>query len=121
VNGDASMTTFLLTPWAHGRKRGPRLTLETTVRRLTSDPATRYGFDDRGVVPPGMKADLDLLDLQDLGMMRPEQICDLPGRAGRLVQRAECNRATFVGGVQVVSDDEVTGELPGTQVRRLTA
>jgi N-acyl-D-amino-acid deacylase len=118
---DASMTTYLLTHWARDRTRGPRLTLETAVRRLTSDPATLYGFTDRGVIAPGMKADFNLLDFQTLRMLHPEQICDLPGGAGRLVQRAEGFRATFVSGVQVLSDDEVTGELPGAFVRRLTA
>ena len=59
---DASMTTYLLTHWARDRRRGPTLPLETVVRRLTHDPARLYGFADRGLVAPGQKADLNLIE-----------------------------------------------------------
>ena len=44
-------------------------------------------------------------------------MCDLPGGAGRLVQRADGYVATFVSGVQVLDHDEVTGALPGRVLR----
>ena len=86
---DASMTTYLLTHWARDRRRGPTMPLETVVRRLSRDPAELYGFHDRGVIAPGRKADLNLIDHDRLRLIRPEQVNDLPGGAGRLVQRAD--------------------------------
>ncbi len=114
---DASMTTYLLTHWARDRSRGPRLPLEIAVRRLTRDPAHLYGFEDRGAIAPGRKADINLIDHDRLRLLHPEQVCDLPSGAGRLVQRAEGYVATFVSGEQVLDDDEVTGALPGSLVR----
>ena len=114
---DASMTTYLLTHWARDRRRGPRLPLETVVRRLTFDPARLYGFDDRGVIAAGRKADLNLIDHDRLRLLHPEQVTDLPGGAGRLVQRAEGYVATFVSGQQVLDHGEMTGALPGRVLR----
>ncbi len=114
---DASMTTYLLTHWARDRHRGPQLPLEAVVRRLTRDPAELYGFSDRGVIAAGRKADLNLIDHRQLRLLHPEQVDDLPGGAGRLVQRSEGYAATFVSGVQVLDHDEMTGELPGVLVR----
>jgi N-acyl-D-amino-acid deacylase len=114
---DASMTTYLLTHWARDRRRGAMLPLETVVRRLTRDPAELYGFHDRGVIAPGKKADLNLIDHRRLRLAHPEQVNDLPGGAGRLVQRAEGYVATFVSGTQVLDHDEMTGALPGRLVR----
>ncbi len=114
---DASMTTYLLTHWARDRQRGPTLPLETVVRRLTHDPARLYGLDDRGVIAPGQRADLNLIDHDRLRLLHPEQVADLPGGAGRLIQRAEGYVATFVHGVQVLGDDEMTGALPGRVIR----
>jgi N-acyl-D-amino-acid deacylase len=114
---DASMTTYLLTHWARDRQRGPRLPLETVVRRLTRDPAELYGFHDRGVIAAGRKADLNLIDHERLRLLHPEQVDDLPGGAGRLVQRAAGYVATFVSGEEVLDGDEMTGALPGALVR----
>jgi len=114
---DATMITYMLTHWVRGRKRGRRLGLERAVKRLTGDPARLYGLRDRGVLAPGKKADLNVIDLDRLRLVRPEQVHDLPGGAGRLVQRACGYVATFVGGVQSIDRDERTGELPGRLVR----
>lgn len=114
---DATMSTFMLTHWVRDRRRGRRISLEQAIHRLTADTARLYGLNDRGVLAPGMKADCNLIDLQRLRLQCPEQICDLPGGAGRLVQRAEGYVATFVGGVQTIDNDELTGELPGRLVR----
>jgi len=114
---DATMTTYMLTHWVRGRTRGRRLGLEHAVRRLTGDPARLYGLGDRGVLAPGRRADLNLIDLDELRLLRPEQLHDLPGGAGRLVQRSEGYVATFVRGVQTIADSERTGERPGRLVR----
>ncbi len=114
---DASMTTYMLSHWTRDRTRGPKLGLEHAVRRLTGDTAALYGLGDRGVVEPGRRADLNIIDHDALRLVRPEQVHDLPGGAGRLVQRAEGYVGTFVAGVQTIEADELTGELPGRVVR----
>ena len=114
---DASMTTYMLTHWARDRTRGALLGLERGVRRLTRDPAELYGLTDRGVIAPGMTADLNLIDFGRLALVRPEQVCDLPAGAGRLVQHSEGYVATFVSGEEIVIDGELTEARPGGVVR----
>ena len=93
---DASMNTYMLSHWVRSRRRGRRMSIEHAVHRLTQDPAQLYGLGDRGVLAPGKKADCNVIDLDGLRLVRPEQLHDLPGGAGRLVQRAEGYVATFV-------------------------
>ncbi len=116
---DASMTTYLLTHWVRDRTRGPRLSLEWAVRRLTHDPAALYGLHDRGVIAPGMRADLNVVDFDRLRLAFPEQVFDLPADAGRLVQRSEGYVETIVGGETVVDRGELTDARPGGLVRGL--
>jgi N-acyl-D-amino-acid deacylase len=114
---DASMTTYLLTHWTRDRTRGPKLSLEWAVRRLTHDPARLYGLGDRGVLAPGMRADLNVIDFEHLNLVFPEQLFDLPADAGRLVQRSEGYVETIVAGETVVADGELTDARPGRLVR----
>ena len=114
---DASVSTYMLSHWARDRSRGRRMSLEAAVRRLTSEPAGLYGLGDRGVLAPGMRADINVVDFDGLGLVRPEQVHDLPGGAGRLVQRARGYVATFVNGSQTIDHDERTDERPGRLVR----
>ena len=79
---DASMTTYLLSHWARDRTRGPRLPVELAVRRLTGDAAHLYGLGDRGVLAPGRRADLNLIDFDALGLLHPQLVTDLPAGAG---------------------------------------
>ncbi|MDT5222567.1 MAG: N-acyl-D-amino-acid deacylase [Mycobacterium sp.] len=114
---DASMTTYLLSYWVAGRSRGPGLTLENAVHRLTGDPANFYGLGDRGVLAPGRRADINLIDLDRLGLHYPERVEDLPGGAGRLIQRADGYVETLVMGQPVVTAGELTDARPGGLVR----
>ncbi len=114
---DASMTTYMLSHWARDRTRGPRLTVEHAVRRLTSDAAGLYGFTDRGVLAPGMKADVNVIDHDALTLHRPQLVNDLPANAGRLIQRSSGYVATIVSGEVVVDAGECTDARPGTLVR----
>jgi N-acyl-D-amino-acid deacylase len=107
------MTTYLLPHWAGRRTRGPRLPLETAVHRLTSDPAGCYGLGDRGVLAPGRRADINLIDLDRLRLHYPERVEDLPGCAGRLIQRADGYVETMVLGQTVVAEGELTDARPG--------
>jgi N-acyl-D-amino-acid deacylase len=114
---DASMTTYLLTHWARDRSRGPMLPLEVAVRRLSGDAAHLYGMDDRGVVAPGLRADLNVIDFDTLALRHPERVTDLPAGAGRLIQRSDGYVETIVGGETIVDDGELTDARPGALVR----
>ena len=76
--------TFMLTHWVRDRTRGERLPLELVVRKMTSDTASLYGLGDRGVLAPGKKADLNVIDFDGLTLRRPEMLHDLPAGAPRL-------------------------------------
>ncbi|HUN50728.1 MAG TPA: amidohydrolase family protein [Candidatus Sulfotelmatobacter sp.] len=114
---DASAPTYLLSHWARDRRRGERLPLEFLVRKQTRDTATAYGLADRGVLAPGFKADINVIDFGRLGLKKPEVVYDLPAGGRRLVQRAEGYRHTFVAGVETLQNDAHTGALPGRLLR----
>jgi N-acyl-D-amino-acid deacylase len=114
---DGGTPTFMLTHWTRDRRRGPTLPLELVVHRQTRQTAELYGLRDRGLVVPGHRADLNLIDYEALTFGPPRMVHDLPGGARRLVQKADGYAATFVAGVQTVDHDEFTGELPGRLLR----
>lgn len=114
---DASIPTFMLTHWARDRDRGERLPLELVVSKMTRDTARLYGLGDRGVLTPGYRADLNLIDLERLQLRLPELVFDLPGDARRLIQRADGYVATMVGGEVTLEDGDDTGARPGRLVR----
>jgi len=114
---DASSPTFLLTHWARDRKRGPHLSLEFLVRKQTRDCAVAYGLKDRGVLSPGYRADLNIIDFDKLGMRMHEVVYDLPAGGRRLMQRADGYRHTFVAGIETLCGDQHTGAMPGQLLR----
>ena len=114
---DGGTPTFMLTHWCRDRRRGPRLPLELVVARQTHQTAELYGLADRGLLAPGRRADVNLIDLDALGFEPPRMAHDFPAGARRLVQRARGYDATFLGGVQIVDHDEFTGALPGRLLR----
>lgn len=114
---DASMTTYLMSYWVRDRTRGPRIPLETAVHRLTGDPASFYGLGDRGVLAPGRRADVNLIDLDALSLHYPERVEDLPAGASRLIQRSDGYVETLVCGETIVAAGELTDARPGGLVR----
>jgi len=114
---DGSLPTFMLTHWARDRTRGERLPLPWIVKSLTREAALTVGLADRGLLAPGYKADLNVLDLDRLRLHAPEVTYDLPAGGRRLVQRAEGFRATIVSGTVAYREGEATGSLPGRLVR----
>ena len=118
---DASLPTYMLTHWSRDRDRGARFTLEQVVAMQTSRTAALYGFDDRGVVAPGLRADLNVIDLDGLRLSPPEMVHDLPAGGRRLIQRATGFAATICAGEPVRLDDESTGSRPGRLVRSARA
>ena len=114
---DGGTPTFMLTFWTRDRTRGPKLALEHVVHRQTRQTAELYGLGDRGLLAPGMRADVNVINYDRLSFGPPRMVHDLPADAPRLVQKATGYEATFVGGVQIVDGDEFTGALPGHLVR----
>ena len=114
---DGGTPTFMLTHWTRDRTRGPKMPLEYVIHRQTRQTAELYGLGDRGLLAPGMRADVNVIDYDALTFGKPRMAWDLPGGAPRLVQKASGYRHTFCAGVETVTDDEFTGELPGRLVR----
>jgi N-acyl-D-aspartate/D-glutamate deacylase len=113
---DASTPTFMLTHWARDRDHD-RLPLEWVVRKMTAETASLYGLGDRGVVRPGLRADLNVIDHGRLALHAPEMVHDLPGDARRFVQTAEGYVATVVNGEVTLVEGDDTGARPGALVR----
>ncbi len=120
---DASMPTFLLTHWARDRGRGLAgagrlgLPLEQVVRMQCQDTARFIGLTDRGTIAPGMRADLNLVELDKLSLRRPVMQRDLPAGGRRLMQHADGYLATLVGGELIAERGALTGVHPGRLVR----
>ena len=114
---DGSFPTSMLVHWTRDRTRGPKFSVEEVVRMQTRDTAEAYGLNDRGMIRPGLRADLNLIDYDALTLMAPEVAYDLPAGGRRLIQRAEGYRATIVAGEVTYRDGEPTGALPGRLIR----
>jgi N-acyl-D-aspartate/D-glutamate deacylase len=114
---DSSLPSFQLAFWTRDRTRGPKLPVETIIRKATRDCAALYGLRDRGTIAVGMRADLNVIDHDRLAISMPQMIYDLPSGAGRLVQRATGYLATIVAGEITRRNDAETGARPGRLVR----
>ena len=114
---DGSFTTTMLTHWARDRQRGPKLPIEFLVKRQTQDTAQWMGLHDRGVIAPGYRADLNVIDLANLKLHLPEVQYDLPAGGRRLMQRASGYTATILKGEITHRDGDPTGARPGRMVR----
>jgi N-acyl-D-aspartate/D-glutamate deacylase len=114
---DGSFPTSNLTHWTRDRTRGPKLTLEAMVRMQTHDTAQAVGLHDRGLIAPGYRADLNVIDYEGLTLKAPAVAYDLPAGGRRLVQRADGYVATIVAGEITYLDGEPTGALPGRLLR----
>ena len=111
---DAGYATSVLDIWV--RQRGV-LTLEQAVSKLTAVPARFLGLAHRGVLAPGMVADLVLFNPATVASKTPRFVADLPGGARRLVADAMGVSATFVAGRAVCLDGQYTGERAGRVLR----
>ena len=116
IISDGSFPTYLLTHWGRDRSHG-RFDLGWLVKRHTADTAAVVGLHDRGMVAPGYKADLNVIDFDRLQSEAPRMANDLPAGGRRLLQRAQGYVATLVSGVPIYREGEATGVLPGKLVR----
>jgi N-acyl-D-aspartate/D-glutamate deacylase len=113
---DGSFPTTLLQHWVRDRPEG-RIPLPFVVSRQARETAHALGLDDRGVIAPGYKADINVIDMEALTLHRPEMHHDLPAGGSRLLQRADGYRHTIVSGTETYRDGEATGALPGRLIR----
>lgn len=114
---DGSMPSSQITHWARDRTRGAQIPIEFLVEKQTRRNARLYGFDDRGTLETGMRADLNVIDFDNLQVRRPETHADLPAGGVRFLQPVSGYMATFVNGVQTRANDTDTGERPGRLIR----
>jgi N-acyl-D-aspartate/D-glutamate deacylase len=114
---DGSMTTTYLSMWARDFKGAKGLPVEFVVHQLTRRPAAHFGWLDRGLVAPGMLADLNVIDLAGLECAPPEITADLPAGGRRLLQAARGYRWTVKRGAVTFEDGVPTGARPGLLVR----
>jgi N-acyl-D-aspartate/D-glutamate deacylase len=118
---DATATSYTLTHWtrdrAKDRARGSLFPVAWAIKRLTADNAIEVGLRDRGVLKPGLKADINVIDYDNMRLRKPEVVYDLPAGGRRLIQRTDGFDATIVSGAVVYRRGEATGALPGRLVR----
>ena len=114
---DASMPTTNLSHWARDREAGKKFPLEMLVKKQTKDTAETFGLFDRGEIKPGMLADINIIDFDDLNVSHPKMIHDLPLGGKRLVQNATGYIATIKRGHVVSENGTATGILPGNLIR----
>ncbi len=114
---DGSFTTTMLTHWGRDRSRGPKLPLEYLIHRQTQETARWMGLEDRGLIAPGYRADLNVIDLTNLKLHLPEVQYDLPAGGRRLMQRASGYTATILAGLVTFPDGSPTGAKPGRLLR----
>ena len=114
---DASVSTYMLSYFARDRKRGPLMSLPFVVHKLTQDTARLYGLHDRGVIAPGYKADINVIDFEQLRLQQPEMVYDLPAGGKRLVQKSRGYDCTICNGEVTFINGEHTGAMPGRLLR----
>lgn len=111
---DAGWASFVLSHWV--RETG-LYSMGEGIRRLTSGPARVMGLKDRGILAPGMRADVNVFDADRVAECHPELVHDFPGGAPRYIQRSRGYRATIVNGQVSVLEGEHTGVRAGGVLR----
>ena len=114
---DATMPTTQLSYWTRDRAKGEKLPIEFLVHKQTARNAAMYGFDDRGSIEVGKRADINVIDYANLNAAPPVAFHDLPAGGTRIMQPVTGYKATFCNGVMIRENDNDTGARPGRLVR----
>ena len=114
---DASFPTTLIQHWGRDRDRGEKFPLESLIKMQTFDTSQLLGINDRGLLVEGLKADINIIDFDNLSIHEPEIVNDLPAGGRRLVQKASGYSYTIVSGEVAFKDGEATGKLNGQLIR----
>jgi N-acyl-D-aspartate/D-glutamate deacylase len=91
--------------------------VEDAIKKMTSVPAKTLGLADRGTLSVGSRADINVIELNQLNEKQPQLVHDFPGNAPRFIQKASGYRATVCNGATILLDDELTGESGGQIIR----
>jgi N-acyl-D-aspartate/D-glutamate deacylase len=118
---DGSFPTTTIGLWSKGSKNGRSFPVEALVHGYTQRNAKHVGWRDRGVIAPGYRADLNVIDVEALSLSPPEIVQDLPAGGTRLVQKARGYHWTVKSGVVTFEQGEWTGATPGGLIRGETA
>ena len=111
---DAGYPTWLLSYWTRDKKL---FSLEDSIRRLTSDTAAAIGLYDRGILKEGLKADINILDIEKLGSSDPFMLQDLPAGGSRLMQKTSGYVVNIVSGKITYENGKKESNLPGKLVK----
>ena len=113
---DAASPTFMLQHWVRDRK-GKRISLELAIKRQCRDTAVLYGLHDRGLLQPGMLADVNVIDMDKIKLGKPWLAFDLPAGGKRLLQKADGYVATIKSGQITFREGVMQGPTPGIVLR----
>ncbi len=111
---DAGWSTFVLSHWLREKQI---YSIGEGIRRLTSAPARVIGLSDRGTLSVGQRADVNVIDFENVTELHPEIVHDFPGGAPRYIQKARGYKATVINGQINLLDDQLTGARAGTVLR----
>lgn len=114
---DATNPSHMLSHWVRDRSRGPKLSIARAVQLQTQQVAEIFGLPDRGIIAVGKRADINVIDLENVTMNMPYFVEDLPMGAGRWLQRVDGYRLTLVLGQPTFDGGNATGILPGRLLR----
>lgn len=113
-HGGYGYSTRLLGHWVRERQI---MSLEKAVRRLTFDSASAFGIYDRGMLRPGMAADITVFDPETVRPLPEDKVEDFPAGGWRVRELAEGIKCTIVNGEVLLEDGKHTGALPGRIMR----
>ncbi len=114
---DAALSTYFLTHWVGHADPEKAIELPRAIQMLASDTAKAVGLNDRGRIAPGLKADINVIDFDNLRLYAPHPVYNLPAGGRRLVQEADGYDVTIVSGQVTYRKGKATGALPGRLVR----
>jgi N-acyl-D-amino-acid deacylase len=113
-HSNVSNPTRLLGYWVREKQI---MSLELAVRRLTFDSASAFGIYDRGLVQPGMAADLVVFDADTVKPVAEDVVHDFPNDGWRMRELAEGVHFTVVNGEVLMEKGTHTGSLPGRVIK----
>jgi N-acyl-D-amino-acid deacylase len=113
-HGGYGYITKLLGEWVREKQV---MSLEQAVRRLTFDSASTFGLYDRGLLRPGMAADIAIFDPATVKCGKEEVVHDFPAGGWRIKETSEGVTHTIVNGQVLLEDKKHTGALPGRVLR----
>ncbi len=111
-HSNVSNPTRLLGYWVREKQI---MSLEHAVRRLTFDSATAFGIYDRGLLQPGMAADIVVFDPDTVRPVAEDVVHDFPSDGWRMRELAEGIHYTVVNGEVLHGEGYAHGRAAGAR------